>query len=50
MTSKRPFTEVMLEEATAISAAAKRIDVRTAEAAVALLVGCTSKVIITGVG
>jgi len=50
MTSKRPFTEVMLEEATAISAAAKRIDARTAEAAVALLVGCTSKVIITGVG
>jgi len=50
MTTKRPFTEVMLEEAGAIAAAAKRIDARTADAAVSLLVGCSGKVIITGVG
>jgi len=50
MTTKRPFTEVMLEEAGAITAAAKRIDARLADAAVSLLVACDGKVIITGVG
>jgi len=50
MTTKRPFTEVMLEEAGAITAAAKRIDARLADAAVSLLVACGGKVIITGVG
>ena len=50
MNGTRPFTEVMLEEAGAIGAAAKRVDARLADAAVALLVGCTGKVIITGVG
>jgi arabinose-5-phosphate isomerase len=50
MNGARPFTEVMLEEAGAIAAAAKRVDARLADAAVALLVGCTGKVIITGVG
>ena len=50
MTTKRPFTDVMLEEAGAITAAAKRIDARLADAAVSLLVACGGKVIITGVG
>jgi hypothetical protein len=35
MNGARPFTEVMLEEAGAIAAAAKRVDARLADAAVA---------------
>lgn len=50
MSPKHPLADVMLEEAAAISAAAKRLDASTAARAVDLLVSCGGKVIITGVG
>ena len=50
MSSKHSLADVMLEEAAAISTAAKRLDAKTASKAVDLLVSCGGKVIITGVG
>lgn len=50
MSPKPSLADVMLEEAAAISAAAKRLDASTAARAVDLLVSCGGKVIITGVG
>ena len=50
MSPKHSLADVMLEEAAAISAAAKRLDASTAARAVDLLVSCGGKVIITGVG
>ena len=50
MNIKRPLADVMIDEATAISAAAKRLDVRTADLAVKMLVDCNGKVVVTGVG
>jgi arabinose-5-phosphate isomerase len=48
--NRRSLREVMLDEADAIAAAAKRLDSSTADAAVNLLAQCTGKVVITGVG
>lgn len=50
MTSARDFADVMLEEASAIAAAAKRLDPATVERAVSMLTGCAGKVVVTGVG
>jgi len=50
MKSKRPLADVMIDEATAISAAAKRLDSGSAESAVNLLIACKGKVAVTGVG
>lgn len=50
MTAKRPIADVMLEEAAAITAAAKRLDAGTAAAATGLLLSCSGKVVISGVG
>jgi len=50
MTAKRPLADVMLEEAAAITAAAKRLDGNIAAAATGLLLSCSGKVVISGVG
>jgi arabinose-5-phosphate isomerase len=50
MNAKRPLAEVMIDEANAIATAAKRLDGRTADRAVRLLVDCGGKVVVTGVG
>ena len=50
MNAKRPLAEVMIDEANAIATAAKRLDGRTADRAVRLLVECGGKVVVTGVG
>jgi len=50
MTAKRPLVDVMLEEAAAITAAAKRLDGDIAAAATGLLLSCSGKVVISGVG
>ena len=50
MNSRRHLRDVMLDEAAAISAAAKRLDDKSVRRAIDLLVGCGGKVVITGVG
>lgn len=50
MTTPTSFSSVMLAEAEAIMTAAHRIEPRLAADAVSLLVNCTGKVILTGVG
>lgn len=50
MNARRPISAVMIDEANAIAAAAKRLDAGSAESAVNLLVGCAGKVVVTGVG
>lgn len=50
MTARHPLSEVMIDEANAIAAAAERLDRRAAESAVALLADCGGKVVVTGVG
>lgn len=50
MTATSPLSAVMLAEAEAIVAAAHRLDSRESTAAVEILLKCTGKVILTGVG
>ena len=50
MTTPPPIAEVMLAEAQAITAAAQRLDATHAQRAVDMLVACTGKVLVTGVG
>lgn len=50
MTSRRHLRDVMLDEAAAISAAAKRLDDESARRAIDLLVSCGGKAVTTGVG
>ena len=50
MTAASPLSAVMLAEAEAIVAAAHRLDSRESTAAVEILLKCTGKVILTGVG
>jgi arabinose-5-phosphate isomerase len=50
MTTPPPIAEVMLAEAQAITAAAQRLDGTHAQRAVDMLVACTGKVLVTGVG
>ena len=50
MTTPPPIAEVMLAEAHAIIAAAQRLDATHAQRAVDMLVACTGKVLVTGVG
>ena len=50
MTTPQPIAEVMLAEAQAITVAAQRLDAVHAQRAVDMLVACTGKVLVTGVG
>jgi arabinose-5-phosphate isomerase len=50
MTTPPPIAEVMLAEAQAITVAAQRLDAAQAQRAVDMLVACTGKVLVTGVG
>ena len=50
MTTPPPIAEVMLAEAQAITVAAQRLDAAHAQRAVDMLVACTGKVLVTGVG
>ena len=50
MTTPPPIAEVMLAEAQAITVAAQRLDAVHAQRAVDMLVACTGKVLVTGVG
>ena len=50
MTTPQPIAEVMLAEAQAITIAAQRLDAAHAQRAVDMLVACTGKVLVTGVG
>jgi arabinose-5-phosphate isomerase len=50
MTATSPLSAVMIAEAEAIVAAAHRLDSRESTAAVEILLKCTGKVILTGVG
>ena len=50
MTTPQPIAEVMLAEAQAITVAAQRLDAAHAQRAVDMLVACTGKVLVTGVG
>ena len=50
MTTPPPIAEVMLAEAQAITVAAQRLDATHAQRAVDMLVACTGKVLVTGVG
>ena len=50
MTATSPLSAVMLAEAEAIVAAAHRLDSRESKAAIEILLKCTGKVILTGVG
>ena len=50
MTTPPPIAEVMLAEAQAITAAAQRLDATHAQRAVDMLMACTGKVLVTGVG
>ena len=50
MTTPPPIAEVMLAEAQAITVAAQRMDAVHAQRAVDMLVACTGKVLVTGVG
>lgn len=50
MTATSPLSAVMLAEAEAIVAAAHRLDSRESTAAVEILLKCTGKVVLTGVG
>lgn len=50
MTKLPPVPQVMIAEAEAIMAAAQRMSQHDAKRAVELLVACTGKVLVTGVG
>ena len=50
MTTPQPIAEVMLAEAQAITVAAQRLDAVHAQRAVDMVVACTGKVLVTGVG
>ena len=50
MTTPQPIAEVMLAEAQAITVAAQRLNAVHAQRAVDMLVACTGKVLVTGVG
>ena len=49
-TQRHDVVEALLDEARAITTAAERLDTASIDKALAILVGCTSKVVVSGVG